>query len=54
MSRNQLLLWAFVGGFVGVGVGAFNNNIPLWAIIGIAMGLGMGYLQGKFDPETRG
>jgi hypothetical protein len=53
MSRNQLLLWASMGAFVGIGVGAFNENIPLWVIIGIAMGLGMGLLQAKFDPESR-
>jgi hypothetical protein len=53
MTRNQLLLWAFIGGFVGIGVGAFNDNIPLWVIIGIVMGFAMGYIQGKIDPETK-
>jgi ABC-type dipeptide/oligopeptide/nickel transport system permease subunit len=53
MTRNQLLLWASMGAFVGLVVGAINDNIPVWMLFGTALGLAMGYLQGKFDPETR-
>lgn len=53
MSRNQLLLWVSMGAFVGLGVGAINDNIPVWVLFGMALGLAMGYLQGRFDPEAR-
>ena len=53
MTRNQLMMWAGVGAFVGLGVGAINDNIPVWVVFGIALGLAMGYLALKFDPETR-
>ena len=53
MSRNQLVIWAGVGAFVGLGVGAINENIPVWVVFGMALGIAMGYFGAKFDPETR-
>ena len=53
MSRSQLLLWIGVGAVVGLGVGAFMDNVLAWVLIGMAMGLSMGWLQARFDPDAR-